>query len=611
MRISLFFSIMIYMKNVTKTITSSAAASGSRMHRPRSLMYRAVLILCLLILPFNILSVQLSAYMLHSVNESFRQSITTVLSTYAGILDQRMTNINVFLYDAPNNNPAFLNFFKNDNDWHYDLYRYNVTTALENALDIYGAADALFVYNPAREDLLFVQRFFPVSQRDEAHLSREEITRLCSDSSILPGRWQLHEKDGHLFLLRIIQKQGFSLGAYISCEPLIRSLESDLSLSSANVLIMNGEPAEERGILQCSAPLSGTSAQLVCRVLNSEVTGSISRWMIVAIVMLLLSLAMIPAFILLFRREVSRPLATLRDGFHELEQGHESYRIRKTPTSAEFEDTYRSFNIMAETTASLREHAMQKEQERHALEVSNLNLQLDNLRLQIRPHFLQNMMNLLFTLVQNHQEQNAMRLILYLSQYFRYMFRYGRELELFDKELSLVREYLAVSSMHYKDTFSVSWQIDPVIGLLRFPPLLLHNFVENILQHALIPGRTVHIVIFGEYDEDNKMVTLQVSDDGRGMPDYFADMINRGDFSSVSPGKHIGIRNSINRLKHYYHGNAGVCVETAENIGTTVTITIPANLDEEPLTPDYSITENVNDTDLRDAQEDAKEDTQE
>ena len=78
-------------------------------------------------------------------------------------------------------------------------------------------------------------------------------------------------------------------------------------------------------------------------------------------------------------------------------------------------------------------------------------------------------------------------------------------------------------------------------------------------------------------------MTLQISDDGRGMPDYFADMVNRGDFSSVPPGKHIGIRNSINRLKHYYRGDASVSVETAENVGTTVTITIPANLDvEEP-----------------------------
>lgn len=460
-------------------------------------MFRTALILCVLILPFNLLSVLLGSYMLRSVRKSFAQSITASLSAYADVLQQRMKNINVFLYDAPNNNPAFPNYFKNDDDWHYDLYRYNVTVALENTMNLSESADALFIYNPDRDDLLLTERYYPVSMREYALLDRERIRDLAAADDQAFGRWRLHEADGHLFLLRILKEQNFRLGAYISCTPPVDALLKDLSLTSAEVFIAASLPEEERGTLLCSASINGTDAFLCCRVANSEVTGRMSRWVIAAVIMLMLSLAMIPAFILLFQKEVGRPLAALRLGFHELEQGNEDYRIPENATSREFADTYHSFNVMAGTTAALRERAMQEEQERHALEVSNLSLHLDNLRLQIRPHFLQNMMNLLFTLVQNHQEQNAMRLILYLSQYFRYMFRYGKELELFDKELSLVREYLAVSSMHYRDAFTVSWQIDPVIGLLRFPPLLLHNFVENIIQHALIPGRTVHIVLLG------------------------------------------------------------------------------------------------------------------
>jgi sensor histidine kinase YesM len=87
----------------------------------------------------------------------------------------------------------------------------------------------------------------------------------------------------------------------------------------------------------------------------------------------------------------------------------------------------------------------------------------------------------------------------------------------------------------------------------------------------------------GEYQiqrsrEEEKTVTLQISDDGRGMPEKFVEMINSNDFSSVPEGRHIGIRNSINRLQYYYEGKATVSVESVPQGGTTFTITIPQEL---------------------------------
>ena len=189
-------------------------------------------------------------------------------------------------------------------------------------------------------------------------------------------------------------------------------------------------------------------------------------------------------------------------------------------------------------------------------------------------------MNLLFTLIQNHQEEKAKRLVLYLSKYFRYMFRYNHDLELFDKELDLIKEYLEIASFRNENAFSFSYQIDPLLSFLRLPPLLLHNFVENIIKHALIPDQTIHIIIYGEYDDDAKMAVIQISDDGRGIQEDFADRINRNDFDDLPPGQHIGIRNSIRRLNHYYTG-ASLKAESSEVGGTIITIKIPCNFSDD------------------------------
>ena len=49
----------------------------------------------------------------------------------------------------------------------------------------------------------------------------------------------------------------------------------------------------------------------------------------------------------------------------------------------------------------------------------------------------------------------------------------------------------------------------------------------------------------------------------------------------IDDGRNVGIKNSIYRLKYYYGEAASVVCDSEINIGTTFTITIPYNLEEE------------------------------
>ena len=168
---------------------------------------------------------------------------------------------------------------------------------------------------------------------------------------------------------------------------------------------------------------------------------------------------------------------------------------------------------------------------------------------------------------------------LFLSDYFRYLFRSGSELQLFSKEKKLIEDYMNITRISYPVSFEVSYQLDPQLDLIRVPPLLLHSFMENIIAHALLPDRCIHIVFSGEYDDG--LATFYISDDGKGMEPEAIEAINHITDIPIDDGKNVGIKNSIYRLKYYYGEAASVVCDSEINIGTTFTITIPYNLEEE------------------------------
>ena len=254
----------------------------------------------------------------------------------------------------------------------------------------------------------------------------------------------------------------------------------------------------------------------------------------------------------------------------QIKIGNWDYRIRQNANSMEMEQVFQSFNQMAENMKDLRLENMQKELEKQKLE-------LNNLQLQIRPHFLLNTFNLMFNLTSKGDMKSIQGLILYLSDYFRYIFRSGKDLELFDKELGLIEGYIESVKLRYPNRIDIVYSIDPEVSMVRVPPLLIHNFVENIIKHALKPEGTLHIMLCATYEKGS--VIFQISDDGNGMPQDEVDCINRGEFVEET-GSHVGIANSYKRMKYFYGDTATIHVDSELNVGTMFTISFPYDLEE-------------------------------
>lgn len=529
-----------------------------------SLMVKALSALLVLVLPFNIIGIVVSVI---SYNNSVRSAETVIsytLDSHASLLDTMIYNTHSAFYEMTTNNSTFIDLCYAADDSEYQILRYQFINSMNSQIRTANMADTFFIYNQARDDYIQIPNFTAETAGTMPHFQYIE------NYDSLNSQWILSED--HTEMVRVLYSTslGIYYGAAIDLEDFLRQFDS---MTSYKTLRFSFE----------EAPGKSTAAEhrfsrqiwdgiyLTASVSAMDLNSTIGLLPIGLILFFILYLALIPCLYLLMKRYVGMPLSRLNFAHLQLRTGHDFYRIAEPGNSMEFSAAYDSFNLMADSLQKLQKEILEKE-------LSNKQLQIDFLQLQIRPHFLLNSFNVLYTLIQKGHRSHAQEMVLFLSDYFRYLFRSGGELQLFSKERKLIEDYMNIAKIYYPVSFEVSYQLEPILDVMRVPPLVLHSFMENIIAHALLPGRMVHIVFSGEYSDG--LVTFYISDDGKGMDEKAMYSLNHLERHAVDDGKNVGIKNSVWRLKYYYP-EATVTCDTELNVGTTFTITIPYNLEED------------------------------
>lgn len=528
-------------------------------------MTKAAVVLLLLILPFNIIGIVTSLVSYRNSVHSAEALISHSLDSSALVLNNKIHNTNSALYKLTNDSPALNTLYQEKDPSRYQILRYQVLSALINQIRTSDIAETWFLYLQDQDDYIQAPGFTGATAGTRPYYPYID----SYDYSL--AQWFFSEDQSQLLRVLYDNSRHLYYGVAINLNAFLSALNKSDNFSSLTYFFTEKEPEAAHGILTFSNKITA-GVYLAATVSTQDINGSISFLQYALILLFILYLALIPFLFLLMQKYVEKPLRNLNSAHSQLRDGNEDYRIVSPAESREFEDAYESFNTMASSLQTLQKEILTKE-------LANKQLQIDYLQLQIRPHFLLNSFNVLYTLIQQGQKEPSQDMVLFLSDYFRYLFRSGSEMQLFSKERKLIEDYMKITKIYYPVSFEVSYQLDPILDLMRVPPLLLHSFMENIIAHALLPDRPVHIVFSGEYEEG--FATFYISDDGRGMDASALDSINHITEMPINDGKNVGIKNSIFRLKYYYGPKASVVCESEENFGTTFTITIPYNLEEE------------------------------
>ena len=531
---------------------------------------RTILLIAVCVLPLNIFVIVDAIRMTDEVKNQVHLSTQNVADSYINTLDNIMENTDYLLYDLTTNNSDMLRLFQQEENSDYVNARYRSFCKMRELTQLRSEGDGLFLYLLSTEDIVLVTN--PIYGKHQSALSD-----FFSDEAnlVLTRQWHIEKIDGKQWLARIVMRKNAYYGAVINLDVYLENLMADLTYETAQAWF-SGEVAKTIGgntISTVTVHSLSDKADLVLNIgiSDEEILSLLSYTKKVALLLALICIFIIPLLYVFMRKMLLYPIKCLNEAHYRL-QLDPDYRIEDHANTREMESAFDSFNDMAENLQKLKIENMEKELAKNKMELSNL-------QLQIRPHFLLNTFNLIYILSERKNYMAIREIILYLSDYFRYIYHSDKEVELFGKELHLIEGYIKAASIHYPRLIHILYQIDPEIYLIRMPPLLIHNFIENSINHGIIQDTPLHIILFAGYDAG--VVTFQISDDGQGMDRQIVQEINENRYSGNDGRIHVGLSNSIQRLRYFYGDDAVLHVDSILGEGTVFTITIPYNLEED------------------------------
>ncbi len=112
-------------------------------------------------------------------------------------------------------------------------------------------------------------------------------------------------------------------------------------------------------------------------------------------------------------------------------------------------------------------------------------LELKTIKAHINPHFIFNSLNGIRALV-DEDPLRARKSITELSNILRSSLNIGNvEKVSLDKELNIVKDYLALEHMRFEDRLKIEYDIDEETLDLGVPPMMLQTLTENAIKHGI------------------------------------------------------------------------------------------------------------------------------
>lgn len=277
---------------------------------------------------------------------------------------------------------------------------------------------------------------------------------------------------------------------------------------------------------------------------------------------MILVLLAIPVILYVLRRWMIVPLNQLSSAMKRIEHGDTEFRITEKSAGSEFEQINKNFNRMLDEMSELKidvyEQQLEKEKIRRCF-----------LSQQIQPHFILNAMNILYSYEQDEYPL-IKKMILCLSQYFRYIVNANTDFVELKNEMLHIRNYFEIQRARYPEEFFAIVEWDEELDNCLIPPLLIQNFVENAIKHSLMIGNSIDIFVIAKKMGDEK-IQIFVADTGKGISDEILEKIKRfRETKQYQDGLGVGIQNAIERLEVLYEGKAELKIGRDRPNGTRV-----------------------------------------
>lgn len=203
-------------------------------------------------------------------------------------------------------------------------------------------------------------------------------------------------------------------------------------------------------------------------------------------------------------------------------------------------------------------------------DASMIEIELNNLKSQLNPHFIFNALNSIRALVDENPTKSK-QAINQLSNILRSSLASDKKgLTKFEDELKIVKDYLGLESIRFEERLKTEFDIHPDSHKFLVPPLMIQTLVENGIKHGiskLTPGGVIQL----KTSVENGHLKIHIRNSGH--------LLN-GTKRSKSG---LGLKNTAQRLKLLYGEEASFRIVNENDNFVLTEIVIPQNNTHESI----------------------------
>lgn len=271
-------------------------------------------------------------------------------------------------------------------------------------------------------------------------------------------------------------------------------------------------------------------------------------------------------------RSITLPIQKLRDSMKKVQEGDFKAADVVIPSKNEIGSLTTSFNAMTHRIEELMEENVKEQEQKRKIE-------LKALQSQINPHFLYNTLDSIIWMAEGKKYEDVVLMTASLARLLRQSISNEDETVLIGQEIQYVKSYLTIQKMRYKDKLEFEINVDPFINSVHIVKLVLQPIVENAIYHGLKYKESKGLLTVTGYQK-NQNAVIEITDDGVGMDEETLNHIfEKHKVNYRSNG--VGVYNVQKRLCMYYGKEYGLHYESEPGHGTTVTVTIPMEQEEQ------------------------------
>ncbi|MGG4141984.1 sensor histidine kinase [Paenibacillus algorifonticola] len=238
----------------------------------------------------------------------------------------------------------------------------------------------------------------------------------------------------------------------------------------------------------------------------------------------------------------------------------------------------------------IREHIKSE----YSMNLEKKTAELKALQAQINPHFLQNTLQMIGSMLFSKKPAESYETIRSLSEMFRYVIREPDDLATLKQELEHMNNYMVIQQQRFQSRLQYSLEVDERLLQSRIPKLTLQPIVENAFMHGLdsqAGGWELNVKVaqasIAEAEDGvgalaGAGVIITISDNGVGIgAERLREVRQRlsyADGEVWTRGERIGLGNVASRLQMHFGKAYGLTIDSEVGAGTRISIHIPGGM---------------------------------